>query len=45
MVMSEMDETTPDNMFPSVSYWGPHDMASFTYPSFEARVDHGPANQ
>ena len=25
--------------------WGPHDMASFAYPSFEARIDHGPVNQ
>lgn len=25
--------------------WGPHDMASFVYPSFEARIDHGPENQ
>lgn len=21
--------------------WGPHDLASFAYPSFEARIDHG----
>jgi hypothetical protein len=25
--------------------WGPHDMASFAYPSFQARIDHGPVNQ
>ncbi|KAJ6464069.1 hypothetical protein C8R45DRAFT_1025158 [Mycena sanguinolenta] len=24
--------------------WGPHDMGSFAYPSFEARLDHGPEN-
>jgi hypothetical protein len=24
--------------------WGPRDMGSFVYPSFEARLDHGPEN-
>ncbi|KAJ7229988.1 hypothetical protein GGX14DRAFT_553488 [Mycena pura] len=24
--------------------WGPHNMSSFAYPSFEARLDHGPEN-